>query len=350
MNRSQLLNAFAEANELTRKEADALVTSLLEIITNSVASGDDVAISGFAKFKRIDRPARMARNPATGEQVRVKAKRVARITPLKNFKDAVLSGKASKPAAKKAGEEGSGPQARGQEGAGQEEGGREEDRQARTGSQARQASLTVPSTAAAIERLNLVSPGAEPGLTRVYAPLRLSVVHPFGRAAASTAAVDAAVPNRVGHDRGEGSVARASRHARRRSVGASAQRSSRRRTCPRRSTPPASHFATSWSPASSRGAGSTPYAGITRPRPRSPVPCSTRSSGPRGARSRRYLGGTATHVDAGVAVGMQPDRDMLLEVISGYAAEGYRSMKLKIARGHDVDLVAAVRSEVGVRA
>ena len=101
VNRSQLLNKFAEANELTRKEADEFVTSLLEIITSSVASGDDVAISGFAKFKRIDRPARMARNPATGEQVRVKAKRVARITPLKNFKDAVLSGKAPKPAAKK---------------------------------------------------------------------------------------------------------------------------------------------------------------------------------------------------------------------------------------------------------
>ena len=102
MNRSQLLNNFAEANELTRKQADEYVTSLLEIITASVASGDDVAISGFAKFKRIDRPARMARNPATGEQVRVKAKRVARITPLKNFKDAVLSGKAPKPAVKKA--------------------------------------------------------------------------------------------------------------------------------------------------------------------------------------------------------------------------------------------------------
>ena len=105
MNRSQLLNNFAEANELTRKQADEYVTSLLEIITTSVASGDDVAISGFAKFKRIDRPARMARNPATGEQVRVKAKRVARITPLKNFKDAVLSGKAARPvkkAAKKA--------------------------------------------------------------------------------------------------------------------------------------------------------------------------------------------------------------------------------------------------------
>ena len=101
MNRSQLLNKFAEDNQISRKEADGYVTSFVDIITASVASGEDVAISGFAKFKRIDRPARMARNPATGEQVRVKAKRVARITPLKNFKDAVLTGKVPKPAAKK---------------------------------------------------------------------------------------------------------------------------------------------------------------------------------------------------------------------------------------------------------
>ena len=99
MNRSQLLNKFAEVNELTRKEADDVVTSLVDIITGTVAAGEDVAISGFAKFRRIDRPARLARNPATGETVKVKAKRVARITPLKNFKDAVLSGKAPKPAA-----------------------------------------------------------------------------------------------------------------------------------------------------------------------------------------------------------------------------------------------------------
>jgi DNA-binding protein HU-beta len=102
VNRSQLLNKFAEDNELTRKQADEYVTSLVDIITGSVASGEDVAISGFAKFRRIDRPARLARNPATGETVKVKAKRVARITPLKNFKDSVLSGKAPKPAAKKA--------------------------------------------------------------------------------------------------------------------------------------------------------------------------------------------------------------------------------------------------------
>jgi DNA-binding protein HU-beta len=94
VNRSQLLNELAEANDMSRKEADAVLTSFTDIITGTVASGEDVAISGFAKFRRIDRPARMARNPATGEMVRVAAKRVARITPLKSFKDAVLSGKA----------------------------------------------------------------------------------------------------------------------------------------------------------------------------------------------------------------------------------------------------------------
>jgi DNA-binding protein HU-beta len=98
LNRSQLLNKYAEFNQLTRKQADELLTSLVEIITATVAAGEDVAISGFAKFRRIDRPARLARNPATGETVKVKAKRVARITPLKGFKDSVLTGKAPKPA------------------------------------------------------------------------------------------------------------------------------------------------------------------------------------------------------------------------------------------------------------
>jgi DNA-binding protein HU-beta len=98
VNRSQLLNEYAKFNGLARKQADELVTSLVEIITATVAAGEDVAISGFAKFRRIDRPARLARNPATGETVKVKAKRVARITPLKGFKDSVLTGKAPKPA------------------------------------------------------------------------------------------------------------------------------------------------------------------------------------------------------------------------------------------------------------
>ena len=107
MNRSQLLNAYAESlsdasgDTVSRRQADEALTALTDLITATVAGGEDVAISGFAKFRRIDRPARMARNPATGEMVHVKAKRVARITPLKAFKDAVLSGKVPRKPAKK---------------------------------------------------------------------------------------------------------------------------------------------------------------------------------------------------------------------------------------------------------
>jgi DNA-binding protein HU-beta len=100
VNRSQLVTALSERIDTTRREADAVLTSIVDLITATVAAGEDVAISGFAKFRRVDRPARMGRNPATGETIRIKAKRSAKITPLKSFKDAVLSGKAA--AAKKA--------------------------------------------------------------------------------------------------------------------------------------------------------------------------------------------------------------------------------------------------------
>jgi len=101
VNRSQLVTALSERIDTTRREADAVLTSIVDLITATVAAGEDVAISGFAKFRRVDRPARMGRNPATGETIRIKAKRSAKITPLKSFKDAVLSGKAPA-AAKKA--------------------------------------------------------------------------------------------------------------------------------------------------------------------------------------------------------------------------------------------------------
>jgi DNA-binding protein HU-beta len=98
-----LLNSLAERNEMSRKEADVVMTSLVDIITETVCTGEDVTISGFAKFRRVDRPARMGRNPATGETIRIAAKRQAKVTPLKAFKDAVLSGKApAKKTAKKA--------------------------------------------------------------------------------------------------------------------------------------------------------------------------------------------------------------------------------------------------------
>jgi DNA-binding protein HU-beta len=98
MNRRDLVLALAERNDTDRKTADAWLNNFVDVITETVATGDPVAISGFAKFARVDRPARMGRNPATGEAIKIKASRKARITPLKAFKDAVNSGKVTKKA------------------------------------------------------------------------------------------------------------------------------------------------------------------------------------------------------------------------------------------------------------
>jgi DNA-binding protein HU-beta len=103
MNRRELVLALAERSDTDRKTADAMLSNLVDVITERVSKGEAVMISGFAKFARVDRKARMGRNPQTGEPVKIKASRRARITALKTFKDAVLTGKApAKPAAKKA--------------------------------------------------------------------------------------------------------------------------------------------------------------------------------------------------------------------------------------------------------
>ncbi len=101
MNRSQMAIALAERTGVSKKQATETIDELVALITETVASGEPVAISGFAKFRKVETKARMGRNPATGEPVKIKASKKARITPLKAFKDAVLAGRAPRKAAVK---------------------------------------------------------------------------------------------------------------------------------------------------------------------------------------------------------------------------------------------------------
>jgi DNA-binding protein HU-beta len=54
-----------------------------DVVCATVAKGDPVVITGFAKFAKIQTKGRMGRNPATGEAIKIKASKKARITPLK---------------------------------------------------------------------------------------------------------------------------------------------------------------------------------------------------------------------------------------------------------------------------
>ena len=100
MNRKDLVGAVATHTGMEPREVDKALKGMTEVIEAVAAKGEQVTISGFAKFARVDRPARMARNPATGAPVKVKASKKAKITPLKGFKDAVMSASAAPKLAK----------------------------------------------------------------------------------------------------------------------------------------------------------------------------------------------------------------------------------------------------------
>lgn len=105
MNKRDLAAELAERLDIDKKQAVAFVEEFIITITDTVATGEDVVLTGFAKFRRVQRGPRLARNPQTGATVKVPAKKAAKITPLKAFKDAVIAGKkapAKKAVAKKA--------------------------------------------------------------------------------------------------------------------------------------------------------------------------------------------------------------------------------------------------------
>ena len=90
MKKRELIQAVAIHTDVDNKTAAKMVEGTIDVILANVAKGEIVNISGFAKFAKIKRPARMGRNPATGETIKIKAKTVAKITALKGFKDIAL--------------------------------------------------------------------------------------------------------------------------------------------------------------------------------------------------------------------------------------------------------------------
>ena len=85
----QLAPALAEANELTKKQSEAVLSSLVEIVTTRLKAGDRVRLTGLGILQVRDRPARTGRNPATGQSIEIKASRKIAFSAAKELKDAV---------------------------------------------------------------------------------------------------------------------------------------------------------------------------------------------------------------------------------------------------------------------
>ena len=86
MNKAQLVKAVAEQLGSRRAAAEA-VNAVLDTITRNVVAGERVSVTGFGTFERVERSARFARNPQTGQRVKVKKTAVPRFRPGQSFKD-----------------------------------------------------------------------------------------------------------------------------------------------------------------------------------------------------------------------------------------------------------------------
>lgn len=89
MNKGELVDKVAEKADITKKEADAVLSAMVEAIMEAVSEGDKVTLVGFGSFEPRDRQAREGRNPKTGEAMQIPATKVPAFSAGKLFKERV---------------------------------------------------------------------------------------------------------------------------------------------------------------------------------------------------------------------------------------------------------------------
>lgn len=89
MNKGELIQRVADETDMTQKQVDTILSSLIEVIKRQVANGDKVTITGFGTFEKRHRKARTGRNPRTGEAMQIEASSVPAFSAGKQFKDSV---------------------------------------------------------------------------------------------------------------------------------------------------------------------------------------------------------------------------------------------------------------------
>lgn len=91
LTKSQIIASVAESAEITKKQATAAVEALVSLAYKNAKNS--FTIPGLGKLVLVNRKARMGRNPATGEQIKIAAKRVVKFRVAKAAKDAILGAK-----------------------------------------------------------------------------------------------------------------------------------------------------------------------------------------------------------------------------------------------------------------
>ena len=89
MNKSDIIHHIAQKTGATNRDSEAMLEAFTNSIVKAVSKGEKVSLVGFGSFATITRKARTGRNPATGAKISIKAKKVPKFIPGKEFRDKV---------------------------------------------------------------------------------------------------------------------------------------------------------------------------------------------------------------------------------------------------------------------
>ncbi len=87
MNKAELIQAVAVKANLNRRDAEAAIEAVLELIEESLIKGEEVKLSGFGNFSKKVRAARVGTNPASGEKIQIPASNSIAFKPSKGLKE-----------------------------------------------------------------------------------------------------------------------------------------------------------------------------------------------------------------------------------------------------------------------
>lgn len=89
MTKAEIISIIATATGLTKIETEAVINGFISTIQNSLRNGEEIEIRGLGSFRIIDREPRLARNPKTGDKIRLPKRKVPVFRPSKYLKKAV---------------------------------------------------------------------------------------------------------------------------------------------------------------------------------------------------------------------------------------------------------------------
>ena len=96
MNKGELVAAVAAKTELSKKQSEAALNGIVDVITDALIKGEKVQLIGFGTFEVKKRPARTARNPRTGDEIKIAASKAPVFKAGKALKDKVNTKKKGK--------------------------------------------------------------------------------------------------------------------------------------------------------------------------------------------------------------------------------------------------------------